>query len=217
VVAASYDAATDLFQCKDPIFKLAGKEGFVFLASHESENLFFEYTDVCTALANHASAAKMHLHTADEVKSTLNVLLERFLEAALYKYASAYFHGRGETRQIISTRIFGAGDINAAMAQVEASVTSGGGVTWAKYLAKYSELSRDATVSEEALPHDAAKRQWRLRIADGKEMLLKLCKEHDRSADALEGHLLASLADTAFATRFRECLFAAAGIKQTAA
>lgn len=214
-VAASYDATIDLLECVDPVFKVAGKEGFVFLGSHEAENLFFEHTDVCAALADHASAAKMHLHTADQVESTLEMLLERFLAGALFKYASGYFHGRGEARQIISTRIFGSGDCASAITQVKASITSGGSTTWPDYLKKVREIWRMATASAEALPNDAAKRRWRLRIADGKEMLIRLCKEHDRSADALEGHLLARLAETNFATRFRESLFAAASVKRT--
>jgi hypothetical protein len=216
-VAASYDAVGDLFQCVDPVFTVAGRDGFVFLGSHEAENLFFEHTDVCAALADHAPAAKMHLHTAGQVAGTLEILVGRFLAAALFKYASAYFHARGDTRQIISTRVFGSGDCAEALTQVEASVTSGGGTTWQDYLVKVCDLWRDASNIEGRLPDDAAKRRWRLRVADGKELLMRLCKEHDRSADALEGHLLAKLAETAFATRFRESLFSAAGVRTTIA
>ena len=214
--ACSFDGIAELFACNEPIFTLAGEDGFLFLGEHEIENMYFCHADVCAAVSRQASAARVHLHPPAAVQATLDRVLGRFVGGSLFKYASAHFHRLGRVRGIIGTRVFGTGTRREVTVQVKASVTSGGNLGWDEFLAKVAEIKLAARGSlASTAPDEHERRRWMLRIADGKEMLAKLRFDHGGVSDAVEGGLIDDVCAGPYPAMFRETLIRLAGIVPT--
>jgi len=214
-VAASCDAVDSLLTCADPLFTVEGEDGFIFLGAHEIENLFFEHADVCGTIANNAPAARLHIVTAAAVSTTLDSAIQNFLNGAIFKYASAHFHALGQVRRILSTRIFGTGTCAQITMQVRAAITSGGTTSWSDFLLKVCQLWIKAQALEAAIQDVGERRSWRLRVADGKELLSHLRTSHGGVPETIEGHLLKQLCEGEYPERFRTALFGIAKVRQT--
>lgn len=214
-VSASFDGVDRLLGCSEPLFTLPGHDGFVFLGAHELENIYFSYADVCGAVSEHAPAARLHLHPPGEVAATLEVLVNRFARASIYKYASAHFHSLGTMRRILGTRIFGYGSHDEIRTMVTAAVTSGGGTSWHQFATKVVEFGRMARAALRGGGSRAHRRDWLLRIADGKEMLARLRYVHGQVGESIEGPLLKQVCEGPYPERFRQALFGIAAITRT--
>lgn len=216
--AASFDAAEQLLTSSDPLFRVAGRDGFIFLGAHELENLYFLHVDVCATLASQATAAKLHAHPPAAIAATLNGLLLRFSRASVYKYTSAYFFSRDKVRTVLSTSVFGHGSWMQIKSFVRTVITSGGGLQWSEFVARLGEIgrvARDALRSASAT--SAGRREWLLRIADGKEMLNRLRKVHGGIPSTAEGALIRELCRGPYPESFRESLFRLAGVTPSTA
>ena len=214
--AASFDGIAELLACEEPMFTLAGEDGFLFLAEHELENIYFRHADVCAAVSRQASAARVHLHPPAAVQATLDRVIHRFVGGSLFKYTSAHFHRLGKVRGIIGTRVFGGGTRRQVTDQVRASVTSGGNLGWGEFLAKVAEIKGVARgMLAIAASDEAERRRWLLRIADGKEMLAKLRYDHGSISDAVEGGLIDDVCAGPYPATFRAALIRLAGIVPT--
>lgn len=206
-VAASVAATTTLLDCTDTMFTVNGQDGLIFLGVHELENLYLQWSDVPSILADHTTAARMHLHPAPAIRQTLDGLVSRFTRASLYKYTSAHFHRLGQMRNILNARIFGQGSFKTIRPVVVSAVTSGNGVTWLDFLAELGNVRRAARMSYRRATSDPARRSWLLRIADGKELLYRLRQIHGNIGDSVEGSLLRAVCRTEYPERFRTALF----------
>ena len=99
--------------------------------------------------------------------------------------------------------------------QVKAAITSGGGTAWTDFLLKVGQLWSRVQELEADIQDAGQRRSWRLRVADGKELLGYLRTSHGGVPETIEGHLLRQLCEGGYPERFRSALFAIAGVRQT--
>lgn len=210
-VAASVAATTTLLECDDTMFTVTGQDGLIFLGVHELENLYLEWSDVPTILADHSTVARMHLHPAPAIRQSLDGLISRFIRASMYKYTSAHFHSAGLMRNILNARIFGQGSYKAIRPTVVAAVTSGNQITWQTFVAELVNVGRAARAAFRRATNSPARRSWLLRIVDGKELLFRLRQVHGGIGDDVEGALLRAVCRSGYPDRFRAALFALTG------
>jgi len=216
--AAALGAVDDLLTAKDRLFTPADPaldlEGCLFISVHELENLYFGEVDFCGKLADHAPAARLHLQSRQTIAETFETCLGLFVTAAQYKYASADLHFRNLVRGIINTKIFGSGDRAALRPHLEPIITSTGQTTWTGFRARVVEIMlRMRSIAREAGWDRQEHKAWRVRMADGKQLLTKLRETHGGIGDAVEGHLLKALAESNYPTAFRRELFALTGLE----
>jgi hypothetical protein len=212
--AASFAAAEALLTTDEILFQLGAHPGFIFLGAHELENIYFGHADVCATLADQATAAKLHMHPAHAIASTLESVKMRFTRASVYKYTSAHFHSRQQVRAILNTKIFGSGSWRDNRSLVETAVTSGTALPWSAFVAELVRLGRIARDALRAASTDPARRRaWFMRIADGKEMLSCLRERHGKVPASVEGVLLREVCRGPFPGSFREALFILANVQ----
>lgn len=217
-VAASLGGTSALLNCTDPLFTIPARNNLIFLGVHELENLYLSFANVPVIVAYHHPAARLHLHPPAAVKSTLDLLLGRFVKASVYKYTSAHLHSRGKMRNILSTRIFAQGGAAAIRQTVHAAVTSGNLTTWPGFVTELMSVGKIARASfHQSAPSAAGRRGWQLRVADGKELLARLRQLHGNVGDDVEGALLRDLVAGSYPTTFRAALFRATGVKPSTA
>lgn len=215
--AAMFDAAEVLLTSDETLFMVPQYDGFIFLGAHELENLYFSHADVCSVLASQASAARLHLHPAGMIATTLDACLMRFARASIYKYTSAHFHARQQIRAILNTKIFGSGSWVQIRNFVKQVVTSGGQLQWSDFVTELVRLGRIARSAMRACPGGAGRRGWLLRFADGKELLSRLRTVHGGIPDRVEGALLLEVCRGTYPSEFRQALFRLAEVTPSTA
>lgn len=206
--AAVLDGTQTLYESDEILFQIADRGDLIFLNVHELENLYFEHADVCSAIAHHKSVAKLSFTPAN-VKASLDEHIDRFMAAAYCKYASAYFYARNEIGTLINTKIFGLDSVREIIKILKAFVQSDGKISWSEFRAKARGMQDAGSELLAARSYDASQtKSWKLRISDGKELLRKLRKLHGDVGDAVEGHLLKEVCESAYPGLFRTRLFA---------
>jgi cysteine desulfurase len=206
---AVLDGVKELYESEEVLFRLPEREELLFLNVHELENLYFAHADVCGAISHHKPVKKLDEVTAAAVEISLDENLDRYLGAACYKYASAYFYSHNQMPRLINTRIFDTDPIRNVIAILKSMVTSGSSLTWPQFKQKVRALQCAGSHLLRSRGYDQAEiRSWKLRIADGKELLRRLRRLNGEVGDAVEGHLLAEVCGSAYPTAFRDRLFA---------
>lgn len=207
--AALLDGTQALFESEEVIFPLPDHRGLFFLNVHELENLYFAHADVCGAIAHHKAVAKLDTVTAAAVVTSLEANLDRYVGAACCKYASAHFYANDQMPRIISTKIFDDDRIRQIIATLKAMVTSGSSLSWSLFKQKARALRMAGNELMEARGYDAAQAQsWKLRVADGKELLHRLRRLNGKVGEAVEGHLFKDVCSSGYPASFRDRLFA---------
>jgi hypothetical protein len=207
--AALLDGTQELYESDEVLFQLPGREDLIFLNVHEIENLYFAHADVCSAIANHKPVAKLGTFTPASVLATLDANLDRFLDAAYCKYASAYFYTRDQIGTLINTKIFISHSLREIIKILKAFITSDGKLTWQQFKGKAKELQEAGKSLIAARGYDPSQaKTWKLRISDGKGLLLKMRKDNGEVGDAVEGHLLKEICASGYPALFRDRLFA---------
>lgn len=215
--AAVLGGTQSLYESEEVLFQITGRKDLIFLNVHELENLYFEHSDVCSAIAHHKPVAKLGAFTPPNVVATLDDNLDRFLSAAYCKYASAHFYAREEIGTLINTKIFALDSVREIIKILKAFVESDGKITWPQFRTKARSLQDDAATLIAARCYDAAQtKTWKLRISDGKELLRKLRKLNGDVGDAVEGHLLKELCDSGYPALFKSRLFSLVNYQPTA-
>lgn len=205
--AAVLDGTQALYESEDELFQLPETDGLIFLSTHEIENLYFAHADVCGAIAHHKPLAKLAFTSAN-VATTLDENLERYWGAACYKYASAYFYARNQMTSLVNTKIFDDDPLRAVLKILRLMVTGGGSVTWGAFKLKARALRDAGATLVAARGYGAAeKKAWKLRVADGKELLRRLRRINGEVGDAVEGHLLKEVCNGPYPAAFRDRLF----------
>lgn len=215
--AAVFDGTQELYESDEVLFRLPERDELLFLNVHELENLYFAHADVCAAIAHHKPVAKLGAVTSAAVATTLDANLNRYLGAACYKYASAHFYANNQMPRMINTRIFDNDPIRKVLAILKSMVTSGSSLTWPQFKAKARTLQLAGTHLLKARGYDETQtRTWKLRIADGKELLHRLRRLNGQVGDAVEGHLLKEICTSDYPASFRGRLFALVGYQPAA-
>lgn len=210
--AASADGTQALLENQDVLFTLPTSDGLIYLGAHEIENLYFEFANVCDAIAHHRPVSQLGNVTGASIAASIDDNLGHFLTAAYCKYASAYFHNLGQMRGIVNTKIFGGATARQLIPTLRAMVLSGSQISWQDFKRKAREVRAAGEAILAARSYDEAQaKRWKLRVADGKELLARIRGLHGNVGTAIEGHLLKEVCASAYSEMFRTHLFGLIG------
>ncbi|KQM32523.1 hypothetical protein ASF03_13780 [Rhizobium sp. Leaf68] len=181
-------------------------DGLVFVAAHEIENLILCYSDVAPTIAQHKPMHRLADGEADRIREQLRLLNGRFLAAAMFKYTSLHLQHKGQCVHVANTRIFSddSANLKAILREMKIVVTRHCQLNWRDFANELYSITR-ALRRHIVATGETSDEKWNrhLRLADGKALLKKV---RGQAGPDVEGHLLAGLAKSEFAEKFRAAI-----------
>jgi hypothetical protein len=195
------------------LFSVAKPEldGILFLAEHEVENILLRHADVFGYITNDAKLGSTGERDPGVVRRDIAELTRRFFRAALFKYASANMYCGGKMAGILNVARFRGDESSLAVARALRTQLSAQGIDWQAFMAEVFDITRILRARfKQSSMCNADQHREMLRLADGKGMMVGVARRFSLH-DKWEGHLLASLAASTYATNLQAELLAATG------